>query len=223
MTDSAPFKFDRTGAVCYNKAKDCPILTKEEGQSMEPDMKKRIKRVAVDLFDQEGYHGTTIRKIAAAAECSLPMVYYYFKSKKELFNEIILSDYFGLLARHAEGVKSSDVIEYYTQYVKALGRLDGEEKKVFRLGLKVSLRFDGDEALYDAIDAWEKKQIAWHFQKAMPVLGNEENWAIVIRMLILVLEYLTLAIVLKDQEFSEDAIREVLMFVFGRDGKKPLP
>jgi AcrR family transcriptional regulator len=151
------------------------------------------------------------------------MVYYYFKSKKELFNEIILSDYFGLLARHAEGVKSSDVIEYYTQYVKALGRLDGEEKKVFRLGLKVSLRFDGDEALYDAIDAWEKKQIAWHFQKAMPVLGNEENWAIVIRMLILVLEYLTLAIVLKDQEFSEDAIREVLMFVFGRDGKKPLP
>ena len=49
--------------------------------------------------------------------------------------------------------------------------------------------------------------------------GNEENWAIVIRMLILVLEYLTLAIVLKDQEFSEDAIREVLMFVFGRTGK----
>jgi len=190
---------------------------------MEQDVKKRIKRAAIDLFDQEGYHGTTIRNIASRAGCSLPTVYYYFKSKKELFKEIILSDYFSLLTRRAEQIQSGDVIEYYTQYVYSLGQLTEEEKKIYRLGLKVSLRFNGDEELYDAVDAWEKKQIAWHFQKAMPILGNDENWAVVIRMLILTLEYMTLAIVLKNQEFSEDTIREYLMFVFGKGGQNPLP
>ncbi|HHT17579.1 MAG TPA: TetR/AcrR family transcriptional regulator [Papillibacter sp.] len=189
---------------------------------MEQNIKERIKRVAIDLFDQEGYHGTTIRTIASGAECSLPMVYYYYKNKKELFKEIILNDYFNLRTRHAGEITSGDVIEYYTQYIRSLGHLSDEEKKVFRLGLKVSLRFDGDEALYDAVDEWEKKQIAWHFQKAMPILGNVENWAIVIRTLILLLENMTLAIVLKNQEYSEDAIREYLLFVFEKGGFTPL-
>ena len=41
------------------------------------DLKLRIKEVAVDHFNRDGYHGTTIRNIARDVNCSLPMIYYY--------------------------------------------------------------------------------------------------------------------------------------------------
>ena len=188
---------------------------------MENGMKERIKQVAVGLFDRQGYHGATIRQIAEGAGCSLPTVYYYFKSKKDLFREIILGDYFQLLQRHTQKVTDPDPLEYYTGYISALESLSEEEKRVFRLGLKVGLRFDGDEELYEAVDAWEKRQIAWHFQKVMPVLGNVDNWSVIIRVLLQVLENMTLAIVLKGQEFSEDAIRENLQLVLEKGGYAP--
>ena len=103
---------------------------------MENGMKERIKQVAVGLFDRQGYHGATIRQIAEGAGCSLPTVYYYFKSKKDLFREIILGDYFQLLQRHTQKVTDSDPLEYYTGYISALESLSEEEKRVFRLGLK---------------------------------------------------------------------------------------
>ena len=60
------------------------------------DLRVRIKEVAVDLFNRNGYYGTTIRNIAKEVKCSLPMIYYYFNNKKELFDEIIKKDYFDL-------------------------------------------------------------------------------------------------------------------------------
>ncbi len=53
------------------------------------DLRVRIKEVAVDQFNRNGYYGTTIRNIAKEVNCSLPMIYYYFNNKKELFDEII--------------------------------------------------------------------------------------------------------------------------------------
>ena len=55
----------------------------------EKDMRERIKEAAVEHFNSNGYHGTTIRNIAKDVNCSLPMIYYYYNNKKELFDEII--------------------------------------------------------------------------------------------------------------------------------------
>jgi len=49
---------------------------------IETDLKIKIKQIAVEHFNNSGYHGSTIRNIAKEAGCSLPMVYYYYKSKK---------------------------------------------------------------------------------------------------------------------------------------------
>ena len=46
------------------------------------DLRDRIKEVAVEHFNANGYHGTTIRNIAKDVNCSLPMIYYYYKKKK---------------------------------------------------------------------------------------------------------------------------------------------
>ena len=46
------------------------------------DLRERIKEVAVEQFNANGYHGTTIRNIAKEVNCSLPMIYYYYKNKR---------------------------------------------------------------------------------------------------------------------------------------------
>jgi AcrR family transcriptional regulator len=60
---------------------------------VEKDLRERIKEVAVEHFNSNGYHGTTIRNIARDVNCSLPMIYYYYNNKKELFDEIIKKVY----------------------------------------------------------------------------------------------------------------------------------
>lgn len=46
--------------------------------------RKRILECAFQLFAIKGYEGTTMRDIAAEAECSLGLAYRYFASKEEL-------------------------------------------------------------------------------------------------------------------------------------------
>ncbi|MDD4728838.1 MAG: TetR/AcrR family transcriptional regulator [Dysgonamonadaceae bacterium] len=81
----------------------------------EKDMRERIKEVAVEHFNNNGYHGTTIRNIARDVNCSLPMIYYYYNNKKELFNEIIKKEYFDLLKRQAALLRTNNIIDFYTK------------------------------------------------------------------------------------------------------------
>lgn len=183
---------------------------------MESELRERIKEVAVDHFNKEGFHGATIRNIARDVNCSLPMVYYYFKSKKDLFHEIIKKDYFELLDKHAKQIAGGDVIEFYTQYVFRLNKLSSYDKKVFRLGIKVNLSFDGDEELREEMDEWEKTLIPWHFQRIMPHLGDVANWIVVIRTFIHLLDNLIETIIVKNRFLSEEAIREDIRIILDK-------
>jgi AcrR family transcriptional regulator len=50
--------------------------------------RQRIIDTALQLFATKGYEGTTMRDIAAAAECSLGLTYRYFASKEDLVLEL---------------------------------------------------------------------------------------------------------------------------------------
>jgi AcrR family transcriptional regulator len=52
-----------------------------------PATRDRISSVAYDLFLEHGYRGTTIRKVAAAAEVDSALISYHFGSKQGLFGE----------------------------------------------------------------------------------------------------------------------------------------
>ena len=52
-----------------------------------PATKERISSVAYDLFLEHGYRGTTVRKVAAAAEVDSALISYHFGSKQGLFGE----------------------------------------------------------------------------------------------------------------------------------------
>jgi len=177
------------------------------------DLKERIKEVAVEHFNKNGYHGTTMRNIAKDVNCSLPVIYYYYKNKKELFDEIIKKEFFCLIKRQASLLKMDNVIDFYTKFVYDLNALSSYDKQVYRLGIKVYLSFDGDEELMRIMDEWEKTILPRHCQFLQPYLKNADNGIAVVRTLVHLLETLIENIVVKNRYLPEEEIREEIAVV----------
>jgi len=177
------------------------------------DLKERIKKAAVEHFNTNGYHGTTIRNIAKEVNCSLPMIYYYYENKKELFDEIIKKDFFALLKRQASLLKIDNVIDFYTKFIYDLNFLSDYDKKVYRLGIKVYLSFDGDEELMSLMDEWEKSILPRHHQLLKPYIRNAADETAVVRTLVHLLETMIQNIVVKNRHLPEAEIREEISIV----------
>lgn len=61
---------------------------KERKQQERNEMKELIKKIALDLFLNEGYDHTTMRHIAEKIEYSPATIYLYFKSKREILHTL---------------------------------------------------------------------------------------------------------------------------------------
>ena len=73
--------------------------------------KEKIFKAAVWCFNKKGYYETTIDAIAAKAKVSKGSIYYYFKSKKELFLELFqyrVGKYFKQIKHYIEEEKYPD-------------------------------------------------------------------------------------------------------------------
>lgn len=55
--------------------------------------RESILKAARDTFAQKGYEGASIRDIAQAADLSLSALYYYFKSKQDVLDEVVSTAY----------------------------------------------------------------------------------------------------------------------------------
>ncbi len=56
---------------------------------MSNDKKDHIINVAIELFAEKGFEGSSIRDLAAKADVNVAMVNYYFGSKDKLFEAMI--------------------------------------------------------------------------------------------------------------------------------------
>lgn len=177
------------------------------------DLRARIKEVAVEQFNTQGYHGTTIRNIASGVGCSLPMIYYYYKNKKELFDEIIKKEYFEILRKQSSQLKLGNIVDFYTKFIYDLNGLSDYDKQVYRLGIKVYLCFDGDEELMGLMDGWEKSILPRHYQILLPYLKHAENGQAVTRTLVHLMETMIENIVVKKRHLPEAEIREEIAIV----------
>ena len=61
-----------------------------------PERRKAIVDASRPLFARNGFRGTSVREIARAAEVSEALLYKHFKSKEELYEEVM--DYAGKVA-----------------------------------------------------------------------------------------------------------------------------
>jgi TetR/AcrR family transcriptional regulator len=56
-----------------------------------PDRKKQLLEIAMKLFSDQGFDGTTTRKIAEAAGVNEALIFRHFRTKEDLF-WAVLSD-----------------------------------------------------------------------------------------------------------------------------------
>ncbi len=83
---------------------------KERRQREKIERRESILHAAIQVYEQEGYHGITMEKIAEKAELGRATLYLYFKTKDEIFVHAIASysDFFrkrleNLYEHRAEG------------------------------------------------------------------------------------------------------------------------
>jgi len=60
----------------------------QPNQDQNDTAKDRLLDAAEHLFCENGYKGTSVRKIASAADCNLASVNYYFGGKEKLYFEV---------------------------------------------------------------------------------------------------------------------------------------
>ena len=65
--------------------------TPEQFEEIREEKKRLIMEVALELFANEGYHTTSISKIAKKAGISKGLMYNYFESKEDLLKQITLN------------------------------------------------------------------------------------------------------------------------------------
>jgi AcrR family transcriptional regulator len=81
---------------------------KEEGAeaAVPPaEVKERIRTAALTLFGQKGYVGVSVRQICRLAETTPPMVYYYYGSKRGLYESILRESIYAQRAQLREALR----------------------------------------------------------------------------------------------------------------------
>src|ERR687891_2536156 len=100
--------------------------TSKPGEGRQPAAKQRIPaaerralilREAGRLFAREGYAGTRLDDVAAAAHVTKPMVYRHFESKKALYMALLdkHEDDLPTFVEHPDGVRT--ILERWLDYV----------------------------------------------------------------------------------------------------------
>ena len=80
--------------------------TQAQNEKMREERKKLIKEGAVKLFASKGFFATTITDIAKDASMAQGLVYHYYKSKDDIYLEVI-SNALDMMKEAVEGLKKS--------------------------------------------------------------------------------------------------------------------
>lgn len=96
--------------------------------------KREIMDAALRLFSEKGYHNVSMEEIAKEAEFSVGTLYNFFKSKEELYKNLIyeVSDKFhSLLIKAIE--REGNEIERLKSYLKKKGEIFKENLAIIKL------------------------------------------------------------------------------------------
>lgn len=125
-------------------------LRQERKQQRRKENKIFILDAAENIFAQKGYAQTTVDDIADEAQFSKATIYRYYKSKREIFAEIIMNSMFEIrkgvqeIQRKDMGAvaKVEDLIRYILTYYhrkKNIARIFFMEKSAMKKALNVSI------------------------------------------------------------------------------------
>jgi AcrR family transcriptional regulator len=187
----------------------------QEGTMTEMTPKERILENAVSMFSKKGYHGTSMRELAAASGCSLPTMYYHYKSKNDLFEEIVINQFLLINEKMNSslhtGMNPEDI---YFQVIKSKMELEGFDREVYKLALKVWLGFEGEGTARDKIREWEQKRAEANRSIIGKAVADDDLRDDVTEILINYTENIIKKIILMDEKFDDDRLKRQLDLLF---------
>jgi AcrR family transcriptional regulator len=74
----------------------------------DPETRRKILAVSERLFARKGFDGTRVADIAAAARVNKALIYYYFKNKDAILEEVIVGFVAACVTRAADAVAHAD-------------------------------------------------------------------------------------------------------------------
>lgn len=99
---------------------DMSPRTEKQFEQIRKEKRGLIMNAALELFAKEGYHQTSISKIAKSANISKGLLYNYFESKEELLKQIVLDgtmQMYEFFDPDHDGVLSDDEFRYYIEHM----------------------------------------------------------------------------------------------------------
>jgi len=177
--------------------------------------KQRILENAVRIFSEKGYHGTSMRDIACASECSLPTLYYHYKSKSELFEEIVVSQFLKVTEKLNKKLDvNAKPEDLYFQVLKTRKDLSGFDREVFKMALKVWLGFEGDGKARERILDWESKRADANRRFIDKAVHNASVREDVTEILINYMENVINKIILLDENIDDEKLKRQITLLF---------
>ena len=114
--------------------------TTEQFEEIREEKKKLITKVALELFANEGYHTTSISKIAKKAGISKGLVYNYFESKEDLlsniFDDIINRTMDILDPNHDKVITTQEAEGFFDRFFDLLTNNPQEWRLFFQLSVQ---------------------------------------------------------------------------------------
>jgi len=139
----------------------------------ENDVKSQIIEIATLHFSRYGFHKTTMDEIAKHLHKAKGVLYYYFKSKEELFNEVVKNELSqvkdGLLKITSRDNDSLTLIKDY--FITRLKLMSSALNYHETLKADFFEKYHFVKDVRDDFTAFEHKQL-----KMLMVRGNEEGY-----------------------------------------------
>ncbi len=114
--------------------------TPEQFEEIREEKKKLITQVALELFANDGYHTTSISKIAKKAGISKGLMYNYFKSKEDLlaniFNDIMNKTMDMLDPNHDDEITIQEAEEFFERFFDVLTSNPQEWRLFYQLSVQ---------------------------------------------------------------------------------------
>jgi len=105
----------------------------QQYKKIRDEKRNHIMQVALELFANEGYHITTISKIAQKGGISKGLMYNYFKSKEDLLKSILIEtiqEIYSSFDRNHDNILTNDEFEYF---VRESFRLQNKNRAFYKL------------------------------------------------------------------------------------------
>jgi AcrR family transcriptional regulator len=127
------------------------------------DIQERIVHAARALFLQHGVDGASLRQIATDAETNIGMIYYYFKTKDDLFLGVV-EEIYAKFSQDIQAIATEDapIEQRIEQLFMLFASIDPAQTQVLQLILREAL-----------VSSERLQRVATRFQAGhIPVVAN---------------------------------------------------